>query len=206
MILRKHYSLVLILVIMMILLGGCGESEGLIVRYDINGKETECLFKDMSKTEVMNKFGLPHRSYSMIFDTIEYNTEDLVLRFEFENDRLKTATLYEEEVTKIELPDKATCEIDDKKYRRTRDYSVSVNDLGFISDTTNAVDLQDTIGPPYEFENFKLSSDIIINAFLYKLTDGEKLYILYTYHGTVGGAWIADKDGSLIEEIVRTKE
>ena len=195
---------IILAIVILLNLTACAPSTNYIVRFDINKDELNCLYNNMSKKEVFEALGQPHRSTEYINSSIyDYFIGDDLLRMEFKHNNLETAHYFGQDgADPIKLPDKGADEIDKNKYLKMIDYNLSSDDLEFISSDTNYKGIQSTLGPPHYITEYNLDG-VILNAFAYGLKDGNRLIIVYKRNGLVGIVQIQNKDGETVKDIVK---
>lgn len=206
---RKVILLTIIIVAFLIIICGCEQKKsGYIVRHDIDKKETEYLYENMSSEEILQVFGLPHKTNTAIITTYYYNTKNFVLQLDMYNGgRLSAAKLYEaDDVKNFELPKESIQYINKESYKDLILYNIPKENTSFISEETTSKELQEKFGAPYTYREYKLESGATINAFTYSLKDNETLNILYTYYGAVGRVWIEDSKCDEKEVLVEVEE
>ena len=189
-----------LLLFCIMMLHGCTNNVNFIVRFNIDKSEIDCLYQNMTKNDVMSIFGLPHISNDKSnISTYDYSIEDELLRLVFENNKLYKATLFgNNDPVSIRLSEEKNVETD-KIYYKEINKNINNEDLEFLDNKTNSDELQETLGPPHKI---KKSLDGTGNAFTYELNDGNILFILYKSNGLVAMAWVEDKKGVIIEEII----
>lgn|GEM_PF-3319175 len=203
----KKVLVFILIPVLMLCFSACVQSMDLIVRFDFNSSDIDTLYKNMPEKEVFELLGLPHRS-TIYIDTSSYDyfNEYGILRVEFANHKLKDATFYGlNDANPVRLQEKKTIKIDSDKYLREINYNISSDELEFINSDTNSEKIQTTLGPPHDTAEYDLDG-FILNAFIYNLSDGNKLYIVYKRNGVVGLAQIYNKDEEIVKEIVKMED
>lgn len=180
------------LIIGLLIILGCGTNMvGVIVRHDFTIDDIDYLYVNMKKDDILKIYGLPHKSNSGYITTYYYYTSEIVLKLNIIKDTLIDATLfYKNKGDDIMLPKKAIKEIEIGKYTKNIKKEILYEDIGFITDKTTSLELQEIIGAPIKYEEYKLPDGVTINSFIYDLEGNKDLYILFTYNGTIGRAWI----------------
>jgi outer membrane protein assembly factor BamE (lipoprotein component of BamABCDE complex) len=204
-VLRKIIGIVLVIEVIFCF-SGCTQSKNYIVRFDIDKSELDSLYKGMPEKEIYEILGLPHRSTQYIDSTTyDYFIGDDLLRMELKYKKLYEADFFENDaVSPIWLQENKPDGVDGDKYLRTICYKISSDNCGFMGSDTNFEEVQSTLGPPHYISEYDLDG-VILNAFVYKLSDGNRLYIIYKRNGLVGIAQIQNMKGEIVKDIVKVE-
>lgn len=198
---KKGIKFIYLILGLLIILGCATNQFGTIVRHDFTDDDIDYLYVNMKKDDVLGVYGLPHKTNLGYKTTYYYYTSETVLQFDIIKDMLINVTIfYKDDGDDIVLPKKAIKEIEVGKYTRNIKKEILYEDIKFITDKTTSLELQEIIGAPIKYEEYKLPDGVTINSFIYDLEGNKDLYILYTYYGTVGRAWIQNK--TVIEAIL----
>ncbi len=198
-----------ILILMIFILGlvGCTSNMNYIARYDIGQQDFDSLYKKMSEKQAIMLLGLPHRSNQKIpgHSSYDFYNGEGLLRIEFYYYKLDNATFFgQDEPRALPLSEKAIS-IDSTRYLKKINNNISTGDLEFIVENTNSVELQEKLGPPHSIVDYDIGG-LLLNAFVYQMTDGNSLFVIYKPDGEVAVVQMQNKDGEVVKDIIEFDE
>ena len=203
---NRVLTVICIAVVVIVLLCGCTDQKGLIVRHDITEDELDIFHVGITPDEIQQAFGLPHAKFKngSVY-TYEYWFDQGYIEICFKADLfyIDNYVNYGGEGfvpnVYMESSNSNIGKIIPGKYMIDIRKDIQEEELAFIDQTTTSAELQNMLGAPAGFEEYsegEQENQIVTNAYFYQLADGDIFKVIYTNTGSVLKAWIEDTDGT----------
>lgn len=163
-------------------------------------------YDDIDSNDIFNALGMPYK-------TTEYNGPELhylvgengefSIRYDTKNNRIYSIgynDTFESDAALMQLADGDRRIYRDQSVTELR-WDITMDDLAFLDDETDSVELQQTLGAPHHVAYYReaTSVELYSNLYGYQIEGGNHLVVAFYRNGFIYQAWLQDENKEKIE-------
>lgn len=163
-------------------------------------------YDDIGIEDIFNALGMPYKTTDTFGPELYYLVGDdshLFIRYDSKNNKVLDIGCddkFEADEALMQLADGDRTIDRDQSMMEVR-FDITIDDLAFIDDETDSLELQQALGAPHHIAYYREATQIELysNLYGYTINEDKQLVVAYYRNGYIYQAWLQDENKEVIK-------